>query len=283
MRFTYEDKMPNTNVGEGYNYPNENYGVLCELADKAKFKKAASIASGGEVPLFVVLPRANSVMAIDHSYNSSRWVCVKALLLEHNTTQQIRKLLKDIAGNAAVGEKLFLELGKELPPELHRLATKHNSYSSYYYEPKPVEKASWAYVFGYFDFRGWALYMNSIPDAMLDAARERLDNLTVIHGDLRKLEEYGKFDFLYASNAPEHYTYEGGKMLGFDPMVDLVKRRGYVLHTYNSRRTFPEVWKEAALFHGRPKENGSMGNSWHYRLSQYLTKPQVEKMKPVQA
>lgn len=121
MRVKFQDKRPKFAAAGGYHVPNENIFSLEDMVKKAAPKISGGICSAGEVPLFVLLPNSESVIAVDHSYFSLRMAISKALLLEHHSTAEIRNLLSSpLSGYSRQTGKLpdaFDAVAAEVPKE----------------------------------------------------------------------------------------------------------------------------------------------------------------------
>src|SRR5688572_33269006 len=88
MTVRFEDKA--TYDTAGYYTTNEEPEVHRELLRGIRVRRAAAIASGGEVALFSVLPHVSrELVLIDHSYQSMAMAMAKAMLLESLGTVKI--------------------------------------------------------------------------------------------------------------------------------------------------------------------------------------------------
>jgi hypothetical protein len=181
IRFT--DLRP-TYVGSHYYIvPNESVNGWIHLVEslKTRFKHAGSICSGGEVPLLVLLPFADKVTAIDHSYKSLAIAISKVLLLRNHTADQLIQM------NKVTLNGLITEFQKDLPESLRCFNIANDLC---------CESGSYGTVTG--KWRKIGLHR-------IDAIRERLDDIDFIHGDLRDLP---RVDCIYTSNAAGHERHD---------------------------------------------------------------------------
>lgn len=87
----YEDVHP-AYTASGYVATNEEPRIHSMLlAPHHHIERAASIASGGEIPLMVLMARCREVVAVDHSYFALASTMLKAILLQ---TLGARKLVE---------------------------------------------------------------------------------------------------------------------------------------------------------------------------------------------
>lgn len=178
IKFT--DVRPTFNGSSAHTEPNECLFALRSLLDDMPplVAKGGSIASGGEVPLTVVLPRVEHLKIVDHNYGSLWWTCNKILMIKHRTNEQIKALFE----NPLTTD--FVKLIQDLQPE------------------NPVVEGARAMCRVAVNY-----WLREITPRELDIARERLDQIEVIHGDLRDLGT--NLDLLYISNALEHQPFDG--------------------------------------------------------------------------
>src|SRR3990167_2283926 len=66
-----------------YKFTNEAPEEYIKLLGERTFQRGAGICSGGEVPLFVLMPRCDEVIAIDHSLGSLAAAYIKVVMLGH--------------------------------------------------------------------------------------------------------------------------------------------------------------------------------------------------------
>lgn len=163
------------------------------LLGKRRFDNVGTIASGGEIPLFVMLPRAASVVAVDHSYRSLYVTFMKALLFQSMSLPKLRRLTENANAYTPFAEacaKLEHMLPEVLRTKHTMVGTTKNSYNA------PIT---------YADYPAIRREIYHTPSAAVWLGLRNLENLTLIHGDLTDLSGYGApFDLLYVSNATDH-------------------------------------------------------------------------------
>lgn len=203
VNIKYTDIRPTYEGSSTHCCPNECLVTLRSLLEDLPplMARGGSIASGGEVPLTVVLPRVESLKIVDHNYGSLWWTCNKILMIKHLTNEQIKALFE---GPSADFSKLLTDLQGENP---------------LYSEHRPIiSRVAENY------------WLREITFRDLDIARERLDQIEVIHGDLRDLGT--KIDLLYISNALEHQPFDGPPRNGLTQTVkSVVGYRGHIIGT----------------------------------------------------
>ena len=176
MRFKYIDAVPG-HRGGGFSVTNENMKALRHLVEMIPSRKRlGGICSGGEVPITVLLPAASEeVVVVDQGLSAIGPALVKLFMLEQY-------------GGAGMKVELskrqpidYLDLFKELPRDIGALVLE----ATRYFHP------------------GYAPIWQTFDDKVLDEAREKLELLTVVHGDLSEIHKFagGPFDALYTSNA----------------------------------------------------------------------------------
>jgi hypothetical protein len=204
MRF--EDRHAQHNV-TGYTLTNEEPYLHRKLIRGLKFKKIAGIASGGEIPLTVLLPKAtDGVIAIDHGYNALATTYMKALLIKELGPAVFSKHLEEANYDELVA--MARKLRDQLPD---RLKVYCSSFDRNYISSIRRE---------------W----HGTSSSTLEATHRKLEKLTLLHGDLTDLREYGPFDLLYTSNATEHSNRDKKYLKGTD-LLPLLKPNGYILTT----------------------------------------------------
>ena len=224
----FEDIHPFSSTN-GYTATNEDIQLHQALLRGRNFKRAASIASGGEVPFLVLLPRCREVVAADHSYTALAACMLKAIILERVGP---RELLSMLWSNREVEFNTILDAAKmELPEVL-----------------KPISMGGRSFLYTNLSliFRQMRLTWFHITPAVLEKTMARMDSLTLIHGDITDLVSRGQFNVLYASNVHEHSN-RNKKMPSIDSFAPLVKVDGLLLATGNlGSSNYPmklERWK----------------------------------------
>lgn len=248
MKFKFVQKAPLPSVAslyhDGYVFPNESMLALKQHVAGRKLRKAGGICSGGEVPLTVLLPNyTGPVVAVDHSLHSLYAAMTKALMLEKLTTQELHKLLglnQDQELEAAWKQfqnDLLAELPKALRPAFQKVANPYVSLNSFQ--------------------RYWMPPNLSVEE--LNTARERLENLTFVYGDLTALTKFGKFQVVYLSNAMEHTPkFDKGSLTLDKVRPTLFKRKPRVLFTTAAINPKRSGW---TLERGDGKD---CGYAWNY-------------------
>lgn len=264
----FEDIHPDFDPA-GYLTTNEEPMVHRDLLKGYRIRKAASICSGGEVPLLVLLPRCQQVFAVDHSYKALACTYAKATLLTKLGADKMKELF--VGGTLAISIKALTDhVRPEDAPEPLRK----------YLDPGVIKGKYISHGLGltftngtYTDIRR---EMHYTPLSMLRLAAKHIDRLRLIHGDLTDLAKYGPFNLLYASNAREHFN-RNSKNPTWPEISSLVKDNGLLLDTCYPGS--PRLKK--------PTENGwkllksTVGyrTSWSHNLYQKVdevAKPEVE-------
>ena len=213
----FEDIHPKFNP-TGYTITNEEPDVHRDLLKGHRFARGAGISSGGEIPLGVLLPRCQELVAVDHSYTSIAICFFKAALLNHLGGRGMLDLLLNKP------YKEFAELSHKLIPEMPEVLRSKFEISEGYSGAK-LRLGS-----GHFRElrREWHYY----TPLELDRACSRLEKTTLVHGDLADLTEFGKFNCLYLSNAFEH-TGRDGNRPSWDKVSPFLVDNATVLATWN--------------------------------------------------
>lgn len=251
MSIKFTDIRPSFVGSSTYVCPNECLVNLRQVLDKAvpNINKAGSIASGGEVPLTVVLPHVQDHLTIvDHNYGSLFWTATKILLLKHHTNEELVRLFEDSTGNN------FFAVVKHLSTE--NPLTKHYM---------PAFMPSWS------DLRLY--WQKEMSPTIWDKARERLDNVELIHGDFRDLSP--DIDFLYLSNAMGHSGYKGYQNYAqmAQAVGDMLKAGTIVLAT-TSHDTDHQI-PNCTLVAGQAEAH-SHGNHWAaYVVRKVMPQPKM--------
>jgi len=196
----FEDKHPQFNGTSGYTITNEEPELFARMLGKRRFKRAAGIASGGEIPIQVLLPRSDEVLAIDHAYQPLAYSYMKTLMIESLGINKFQKLLLETSGKYYPE---LVKLGMELAAMLPEPLNKH----------LPITSVNSSFFAG---MRKEWLVLRGLRK--IDA---KLDKLTLIHGDLTDLGQYGQVDCLYISNAIQHTnrTLKAPELADFAPLV----------------------------------------------------------------
>lgn len=184
MKFV--DHYPTFNAS-GYAFTNEEPVLFAKALDESgrTFQRAASICSGGEVPLQIIAPRVQELIAIDHSYAALAAAMTKALLLRHLGAKDFRN---HIMNGAQFSKDLVTTVQKDLPSVLQQ-RWRYFDYTA------PHFQSYW-----------------TLEEAHLQTILDSLDKITFVHGDLNDLPNFGTFDLLYISNAWDHTNRERQKL-----------------------------------------------------------------------
>lgn len=242
-KINFRDAMTHFNGPSVYAHPNEDLLairnlVVEHLKHKGHANMGGSIASGGEVPFTIMLPHCHKLKLVDHCYGSLQWACVKFLLLREHDGAALHKFFEDAT---PVGVQRFqafqLEALKELPETLQN---KINGI------PKVVpscEVINWLTM---------CKYWRDTPVAMLDQARERIDEVEFIHGDIRDL---GKdcIDLLYISNAIGHTPHDNNRDALKAGIFDVMTLGGTLISTDRLPEDCQQITSASA-------------GSWHCKL-----------------
>jgi hypothetical protein len=225
--------------------------VLKELIRGRIYNKAGSIASGGEMPILILLPVCKEVVAIDHSYRSLAACYLKVLLLDALGPEKLYEVLR------VNNSPLFIETCKQFNDMIPAGIMKHAGAVAGYPGNYTVATLAGS-IYGEMR-REWLL----LPKTVLAAAYRRLERLTFVHGDLvNDLPKYGKFNLLYMSNAHEHANRDA-KYPKIDDFDKIVKPNGSVLHvTTNYTTIVPKKypgWTVAKTLTG-------IRTAWNYHL-----------------
>lgn len=269
MRIKFEEYRE-FNAGGGYMFTNESIVVAAELAKKAAPKRVGGICSSGDLLFAAFAPVADECVMVDHSLMSLQVAAVKGILIEHLTGTELKKLLQEVGCDAYKTQResksrlqdAIHEATQELPDPLRHVA-------NYYGDPHVISASSWANV--------WS----PVTAETIDAAREKLDHIKIIHGDLRDLKE--PVDLLYLSNALEHNGFDGVHP-DVKALTPLVKDSGSIFLTSAGNTYLNKlVAMNMEIVHNNKAETLEKRHmeemaSWSYQL---LSKkaPQVEAVK----
>jgi hypothetical protein len=265
----FEDKHPK-HTAEGYAATNEEPEAHRKLISNKRFKRAASIASGGEIPYCVLLSRSDEVVAVDHSYRAIIMCYLKAVLLNTLGPRGMKALFVESSYEDV--KAVLLEAAKLMPQVLQdkvNWADKQPYYD--YYSESANRRYS---VLSISDIKYLRREAFFTPLATLEAVVKRLDQVTLVHGDLSDLKLYGgNFDILYASNAMGH-TNRDKKYPTFSQFEELVKPDGYILMTtgYGTKTDpkLPTTLKEIKRISG-------LRSDWDHVLLQKAVKNEPAK------
>ena len=265
LRPKFIDVHPQYDSDSGYTSTNETPESFVALLDKhcpdQTFKRGGGIASGGEIAFFVLLPRCEEVVVIDHSYSSLHAFYLKALWLADRGVKGFRQILNGELDWQQTVDQTMLEVLKVIPAPKHP-----NTY---------LNQVS---------TRGlWATEWDLVSNETLEIALSRLDKLTLVHGDLTDLPQFGKLDLCYVSNAMEHHSrlHRSPRLPAFE---SLMVEDGVLLYTGQDYRTEWEQDKTPP-YGGRyvDRDYPNWGDvegaiqgprtSWNHQLRRYRPQP----------
>lgn len=186
--FQVIDVAPGECGGSHYASTNECVQVNTAFAKvPARKKLAVAICSGGEVPLLCLLPIYDRVIAIDNSWGSMIHAIVKATYLMRTHPCEATRTIRAITN----GE--YYNLAQKMAPWIPAVAQPHLTKIQHPYDinDKHCMIEYWKPV---------------LSVDLIRTIRDRLDNLTFIHGDLEfDLPSYcHDADLIYTSNALDY-------------------------------------------------------------------------------
>lgn len=244
LPFQYTDVRSYDN-SDSYEHTNEQLPRLRELTEKVNPKIAGAIASGGEVPLGVMLiqPDIEQCVAIDQAYGSIKWAYRKAMIIHLCTPDEAHKLLTSKATSWSPSDD------PNFPPDLK--AT--------------LELATPTSLKAPFRAAGpdlWARYLTVTDIAKI---KSNLSKLHLVHGDIRDLDQFSskRYDIVYLSNATNKSNYDANT-LTLDHFNEILRNQGYVLSTACEKVSdnwITDVSLDSLRDH--------TGNSWTYNLLRY--------------
>lgn len=227
------------NGSSGYVASNEHMSTHREFVDEAEklipggIKNVGAIASGGELPLAVFLPRGANVWAVDHAKRSLVYAYLKAMLLDMNSPEEFRtKMLSN-------PYQAFKEVLGHLPTapfDPQFVMSLVSMFSNNVCYPSTDLQGCW----------------NDTPIQLVEKAKANLRNLTLIYGDFYDLAHQGvDFDLLYTSNATNVNGRNG--CLQHRMLTPMLKPGGLFLTTGNLDKQY--IIKSKTY------------GSWNYRLA----------------
>lgn len=217
--------------GHGFAACNEDVALHRRLLDKidGHLGKVASIASGGEIPFLALLPKATSVLAVDHSYRALASCFMKVILLQTVGLRRMKELFTPTYDYRGEGYEAFLDqvafTRHYMPPEVAKVASFAPILTPpYYYK-------SWVKTIlepgeGYKGTRDNWLELSQEEADFISA---NCDRVTLIHGDFTDLASEAPFDLLYISNMLGHNGRSGAPAV--TSLIKMLKPGGYILGT----------------------------------------------------
>lgn len=180
----FEDLYTGPFKGQPFLCTNEEPQLYRELLEERKFCRVASIASGGEIPLLVLLPRSVSVFMVDHTYEAlaSCWAKMGLLSL-YGPAGMLRLLANE---TDVVNAIKSIECPDLIRPFLGNFC--HGA-------------TDWGGNSTLGDARR---FWEEVGEETLGLVARNLDKVVLVHGDFRDLLKFGQFDLFYGSNICEH-------------------------------------------------------------------------------
>lgn len=186
----------------GFNITNEDPLTFVEQLDKYidpahPPKKALSICSGGEIPIYVLLPVCKRVFAVDHGTEALAAAQTKALWLSTWGAKRMQKFIKDNmpTGYSQANSETFKQALQKAYPRISAAL-------------RASMKSTTATNFSPFGYEGTMMnryWVDQFDPERLERARKRLGSLKFIMGDIvLDTAKFGKFDLAYLSNCTEH-------------------------------------------------------------------------------
>lgn len=241
------------NVG-GHIVTNEEPELIRELLGSLgrKFKLGGGICSGGEVAFMSLMPFCEQTVLVDHGLNACASAYYKATLLSEMGAKRFRDMI--VRGNAfelvMKGSKLLARLQKD------KSFPKFAGIQAF---PKGPADSTACLSFNTLTAMQREYFYT--PPSVLRQTRAKLDTLTIAHGDLLDLQEFGKFDLMYLSNAFGHTGRNGQPTLA-KSVTPLMADGGIALSTQVLTGVLPKGWTELTRF-------APLRTSWNYVLLQY--------------
>lgn len=248
----FEDRHPIYNWA-GYGVTNEEPDVFIQMLSGKRLGRAMSIASGGEVPLFVLLPKCEQVVAVDHSYRSLAVTWAKAMMLDIMGPDAMKRLFEQDTYRELT---TFLKGVKEKAPEILQKKVAW---------PVDGDINGWNCMITSSDFNAIRREMHFIPRDVLRRAQVNLHKLMLIHGDFRDVK--GAYNTLYLSNALEHSDRDGRRPPpnSIDPFV----MKGGLLLSAGQAHLTP-AWKNLKIIKG-------FRTSWDHKMHLKTEPPVIEQ------
>lgn len=252
-KLNFQSFLPNSR-GVAYVCPNEDLGIWRDLVKGKRIRRAAGICSGGEVGFFALLPTVREeLVLIDHNLGSLYYASVKYLLLREYGYAGLMRLFR----NAKQLEAAIAEAEKNLPEKLQNI---RDDMASERLVKAAGNRDSYTRVQGTKLQEHW----ERTHAHQRKAVNTKLDKVTFVHGDLDALDNQGKFDLLYMSNAHE----EGN---GNQRRKDLNRI---------SKCLNPGAYVLSSLKLGNRREQRSTRLAWDYRTHKYVEEPNPHYQEP---
>lgn len=242
----FQDVHPAYHGSDSYRCTNEELSGHLALIGEKTFKRSGGIISSGDVLLGVLLPRSEEFIGADHNTVGIGAAYCKMVMLDQLGPQQFHSLM--VNGTYPTFLAAAQNALTEMPGQLRdKLA--------------PVGR----HPFHDYDYNAMQTEWKAVPQDAIILAHQRLDKVTLLHGDLEDLRSHGQFDCLYVSNAIVGGGHAGrhGYAPGFAHLAPLVREDGQmvVARSYGTlQQKAPTTgWKKAKT---QPKQR--LG--WDYDL-----------------
>jgi hypothetical protein len=236
----------------GFMVTNEEHEAFAELLGDRTFKRGAAICSGGEMTLFLLLPRiSDELIAVDHSYRALGATIVKIQLLLKLGAKACRDLfIKE--DNDKELKALAEPIKEALPaPMKAALASADANYQTLFdMSHCNTLRPHWFYA--------------KVED--LERSIANIRKLRLVHSDLRDIAPRGPFDLLYISNALDHPSRDT-KTPKIDEFAQLVASKGYMLLT-SSYYSAAALRMSTLELQGARKNMRQSSSSWNHCVYQ---------------
>jgi len=219
----FQDVNPrNGSAGGVYPATNESLETHKELLGNKKFDRIAGICSGGEVGLFVLLPRVKRQLTlIDYNYPAIGFTLLKIMLIQEVGGKRAHEFVTSrYPYNKECPE--FLELKKLIKKFQSKLPGKvldsmvSTRYS--FLSPSGVNfsiASAWKHV----------------TAKQVEEIENKLDLVEIVHGDLSNLGGRDKYDALYLSNALDYAPKP--QIFAEELFTSCLKEGGLILSTHS--------------------------------------------------
>lgn len=178
----------------GYMCTNEQAYIFSELLGDQKFKRIAAICSGGEMLLFLLLPRVtDELIAVDHSYRALGAAIVKIQILVNIGAEACKTLFtmpRNSKNILAVAQPFIEALPQTIQSALRNIDENGHR------------------LFDHTHCEALLTYWRKAKIEDLEASIKNVNKLKFVHGDMRDIAPRGPFDLAYFSNAFDHRSRE---------------------------------------------------------------------------
>lgn len=247
-------------TASGFSCTNEVPNEHRKLLKGERMGKSLAIASGGEITFFVLLPKVRGkLICVDHSYRSLIVFHIKALMLTELGVKETKRLMT--CENPKLLRDASNEFCEKLPgslkPKFQEFIDK-TSKSSYDYGYHPFSDYQFTEL-----VRAW----KPVSEKVLEVSRRKLDQITLVHGDITDVAHMGPYTHAYISNALEHITRSGGGCGGYlhEKVPVLLKALGPDCKVITTAQTGKTIPPELKAVKSAPHVQGS-STIWSYHL-----------------